>query len=148
MFKIKAFQLFFKRLENFTKRLANNKNFLTLLYKLLHDCLFILLFSFAGVLIVEGLLPGLATSHLSLAKLAIVLVGVILGIVSLGKKLEITYPKTRLSKSRLLPLLIIVSFLLTSNSLLRFALWQNILITILSLCFFLLFYHLLFANEK
>lgn len=130
------------------KKTLSNKNFLTLIYKLLHDTFFILLFSFTLILIAEGLLPGIASSHLSLAKLAIGLLATLGGIIAIGRKIEYVYPKTRLNKSKLLPFLIIMSFLLIGTSLLRFALWENILITILTLFFFILFYHLLFLNEK
>ncbi len=129
------------------KSLWANRNFLTLIYKLLHDVLFILLFSFTGILVIEGLLPGLASSHLSLARLAIALVTILAGIVFLGKKLGYEYPKTRLNKSKLLPILITISFLLLGNSLLRFKLWENIIITILTLFVFVLFYHLLMSNK-
>ncbi len=129
------------------KRRLTNKNFLILVYKLLHDTLFILLFSFTGILIVEGLLPGLATTHLSLARIAIALAAILTSIVLLGKKLDYVYPKTRLSKSKLLPFLIVVSFLLIGNSLLRFKLWENIVITILTLFVFILFYHLLISSK-
>lgn len=130
------------------KKTLSNKNFLTLIYKLLHDTFFILLFSFTLILIAEGLLPGIASSHLSLAKMAIGLLATLGGIIAIGRKIEYVYPKTRLNKSKLLPFLIIMSFLLIGTSLLRFALWENILITILTLFFFILFYHLLFLNEK
>ncbi len=147
MSKIKtAFQKF-QHFKTIARKKFSNRNFLTLLYKLLHDALFILLFSFTLILIAEGLLPGLASSHLSPARIAIVLVATLLGIATLGKKLDLTYPKIRLNQSRLLPVLIVVSFLLIGNSLLRFQLWQNILITLLTLFFFILFYHLLFSEK-
>ncbi len=138
----------FYRLTKSTKKIISSRNFLTLIYKLLHDSLFILLFSFTMILIAEGLLPGIATAHLSLAKLAIIVIATLIGIVLIGKKLDLTYAKTRLNKSKLLPILITVSFLLIGNSLLRFAFWENIIITVLTLFVFILFYHLLFLERK
>ncbi len=130
------------------KKLLANKNFLLLTYKLLQDALYILLFSFTIILIAEGLLPGIVTSHLSLAKLAIVLIATLTAIVFLGRKLGYTYAKTRLTKSRLLPVLIMISFLLIGNSLLRFKLWENIIITILTLFVFIFIYHLLLSDSE
>ena len=147
MSKIKTSFQKFQHFAVVAKKNLSNRNFLTLVYKLLHDALFILLFSFTAILVAEGLLPGLASSHLSPARVAIVLVSTLFGIATLGKKLDLTYPKIRLNQSRLLPILIVVSFLLIGNSLLRFQLWQNILITLLTLFFFILFYHLLFSEK-
>jgi len=131
------------------KRILTSKNFLTLVYKLLHDALYILLFTFTLILIAESLLPGLITAHVGLAKLVILLLLSFMGIISLGKKLDLTYPKKNsLHKSKLLPIPVIILFLLIGNSLLGLALWENILITITTLFILILFYQLLVTEKK
>jgi len=126
-----------------TKKILFNENFLNLIYKLAHDALFILLFSFTMILIVEGLIPGIITSHLSLLKLSLPLLFVFGGIVLIGSKLNLSYPKIKLSKSKLVPILIVALFLMIGNSLLQFSLWENIAITISTISIFILLYQLL-----
>lgn len=125
------------------KKFLSNENFLTFIYKLSHDALFILLSSFTIILIVEGLIPGIITSHLSLLKLSLPLLFVFGGIVLIGSKLNLSYPKIKLSKNKLVPFLIVALFLMIGNSLLQFALWENIVITISTISIFILLYQLL-----
>lgn len=123
-------------------------NSLLVSYKLLHDAMFLILLTFAGLLFSDALLPGLVTSKISFTKITLLLVLVMTLTGFLGKKLGISYPQAKANKSRLLPMLVLFSFLLIGNSLLKFTLWQNIVITLATLFIFFLFYELIFHHEK
>ncbi len=138
---------FSHRKKNPITGMLSNKNFFMLSYKLLHDGLYILFFAFTAILISESLLPGIVTSHLSLTKLTITLLTILVGTIAVGKKLEMNFSRVRLIKTKLLPILIIFSFLLIGNSLLKFELWENIIITILTLFSLALFYYLFFSEK-
>ncbi|EKE20085.1 MAG: hypothetical protein ACD_8C00056G0010 [uncultured bacterium] len=118
------------------------------MYKLLHDGLFLILLTFAGLLFSDALLPGLVTNKISFTKITLFLVAVMTLIGFLGKKLSISYPQKKANKNRLLPVIVLFSFLLIGNSLLKFTLWQNIIITLTTLFIFFLFYELIFHHEK
>lgn len=119
-----------------------------LTYKLLYDALLLMLVTFAGVLTVDGLLPGLLTSKISFSKITIAIIIVLASIAYLGKNLDITYGKTKINKNKILPVLILFSFLLIGNSLLKFTLWENIIITLTTLLVFFLLYELIFSFEE
>lgn len=119
-----------------------------IIYKLLHDLLALLLVTFAGIIVADGLLAGLITSKISFDKIAILLLLTVIAITILGKKLDITYKKMQTNKSKLLPALILFSFLLIGNSLLKFSFLENIIITLTTLFIFFLFYEMLFPAKK
>ena len=98
-----------------------SENALAIIYKLLHDALFLLLASFIVMLVAEGAIPGIISAHLSLARVAVVIFLVIGAIVWIGNGLQITYKSPALKKNRLLPVLILLAFVLIGNSLLKFA---------------------------
>lgn len=125
-----------------------NKNTFTIAYKLLHDALFLLLISFVAILIAEGLLPGIISSHISLLKIALAIFLALGFLIFVGKNLNIAYNQQTVKKNRLLPALIFLAFLLIGNSLLKFAFWENIIITLVILFLFFLFYQAIFENEK
>jgi len=118
-----------------------------IMYKLLHDALFLLLISFITLLVAEGALPGLVSSHISLSKVALAIFLTLGCTIFIGKNLKIIYDKPAIKKNRLLPALIFLAFLLIGNSLLKFALWENIAITLVVLLLFFLFYRIIFENE-
>jgi hypothetical protein len=119
---------------------------LMITYKLLHDILFVFLFSFFVMLVAEGALPGIFSNHISISLFAAGTLLAAFGIIYIGKKLEFTY-KTANKKNGMLPIIILLSFLLIGNSLLRFAFWQNMLITIATLSVFFLIYNLIFTEK-
>ena len=127
------------------KKISLHKNTYLVIYKLLHDALLLVLASFAGMLIVEGLLPGFVSSHISLDRVAISIFLILLAIVGIGNKFQITYPTPKIKRSKILPLLILSAFLLIGNSMLKFALWQNISITLITLFIFFLIYEMIFS---
>lgn len=130
------------------KKILIDKNMLLLAYKLAYDSLLLLLFTFATILIAEGMLPGLVSSKIGFSKLTIALVLILAIIAYLGKKLNIDYDQTRINKSKILPALILFSFLLIGNSLLKFTFWENIVITLATLLVFFLLYEIIYTSEK
>ncbi len=125
-----------------------NKSVFVISYKLLHDALFLLLISFIAMLIAEGVLPGIISSHISLTKVALAIFLIIGATIFIGKNLNIAYQNLAIKKNKLLPVLILLAFLLVGNSLMKFAFWENIIITLVILFLFFLFYQLIFENDK
>lgn len=99
------------------------------LYKLLNDVLILLIISFALLLVSESLMPGLVSSHFSFTRLTLIIFVVLGMIIYLGKSNEISF-ETENKKTALLYGLIIFSILLIINSLLKFAWWEIVVITI------------------
>jgi hypothetical protein len=130
------------------RKIIISKDSLLVVYKLLYDLLLLLLLTFAAVLAAEGLLPGLISSKISFSKITFALLAVLAAITYLGKNLNITYDKIRINKNKILPALILFSFLLIGNSLLKFTLWENFIITLITLFIFFLLYDLIFNAEK
>jgi hypothetical protein len=130
------------------QKIIKSKDFLLVTYKLLHDALFLVLATFALTLIAEGLLPGIISSHISMARIAILIFVLLGAIVWIGNKLEIVYDAPKIKSSKFLPPLILFSFLLIGNSMLKFALWENIIITLTTLFIFFLFYNLFFSKTE
>ena len=129
------------------KNISISKNTFILMYKLFYDALSLALLSFAGVLVAEGLLPGLITSKISISKILIAIILILSVIIYLGKNLDITYDQPKINKNKILSSLVLFSFLLIGNSMLKFSLWENIIITLSTLLFFFLFYELLFTGK-
>lgn len=129
------------------EKITIKKDTILIAYKLLHDLLALLLFTFTATLVAEGLLPGLVSSKISFSKMTITLFGVLAAIAYLGKNLNITYDTVKINKNKNLPLIILLSFLLIGNSMLKFTLWENILITLVTLFIFSQLYEIIFAPE-
>lgn len=117
-------------------------------YKLLHDALFLSLASFVLMLVIEGALPGFVSTRFSMARVAVVIMLLVISIVWIGKKFNLTYPAPKSKGGRLLPALILFAFLLIGNSLLHFTLWENIIITITTLFIFYLIFEIIFSSKK
>lgn len=136
---------------NFLKKIfstLSQKNNIMIVYKLLHDALLLLLLSFLAILIAEGALPGLISSHLSLTHLAIIILITLGAIIFIGRKFQISYARPNIKKNRLLPILVLLAFLLIGNSLLKFAFWENLTITLITLFLFFLFYQIIFSSDN
>lgn len=129
------------------KKFLADKSIWRLSYKLTYDLLALLLLTFTAILVTEGMLPGLVSSKISFSKITIVISLVLILIAYLGKKLNITYAQTRINKGKVLPILILFSFLLIGNSLLKFTFWENVIITLATLFIFFLLYELIFSHE-
>ncbi|EKD58945.1 MAG: hypothetical protein ACD_56C00021G0006 [uncultured bacterium] len=128
------------------KKISLNRNTFLIAYKLLHDALLLVLASFAVMIIGEGLIPGFISSRISFSKTAISIM-IIIGLIAwIGKKLQITYNPPKIRKNKLLPVLILISFLLIGNSMLHFDLWANIIITLIFLLVSYLIYEMIFSE--
>lgn len=129
------------------KKIIINKETYLITYKILHDCLLLAIATFSAMLIGEGLLPGFVSSRISFSNVAIVMTLIIITIAWLGAKLNITYTPPKLKSNKLLPFLVLSAFLLIGNSMLRFELWSNIIITLSFLFIFFLIYQLLVVEN-
>lgn len=128
------------------KNIFHSKNFLLVSYKLLHDTLLLALISLAAMLVGEGLLPGFVSARISFSKVVVSII-LILGMIAwIGNKFQIIYDAPKIKKNKLLPVLILSCFLLIGNSMLHFALWANIIITLIVLMLFFLVYELIFEE--
>lgn len=127
---------------------CSQKNNVMITYKLLHDTLILLLISFIAILISEGALPGLVSSHISLTRLVIIILIVLGAIIIIGRNFQISYEKPNIKRSRLLPVMILFAFLLIGNSLLKFAFWENLVITLATLFLLFLLYQIIFSSEN
>jgi hypothetical protein len=125
-----------------------SKNTLLITYKILHDALFLLLMSFIAMLVAEGALPGIISSHISFTRVVVAILLVLLLIILIGKKFQLVYATPVIKKNKLLPVLVFFAFLLIGNSLLKFALWKNIVITLSTLFLFFLFYQIIFESKN
>ena len=98
-------------------RLLSNRENLTVVYKILHDILFIALIFFLLALIAEGLLPGIITTHVGFfTVITFIFINLII-IYALGKFLRIDLKNNTITKKTALPLLFVL-ILLILNSLL------------------------------
>ncbi|EKE16368.1 MAG: hypothetical protein ACD_11C00018G0004 [uncultured bacterium] len=131
------------------KKELDKKQLSILAYKLLHDSLFWLLFSFFVALLLEAVLPGIVSQNEGFLIISFLVFANLWIISHIGRKININFNKPE--KNHLFPLVILFSFLLIGNSLLKFSLWQNILITSATLLiFFFLFHDIfpIFPNKK
>ncbi|TAK96913.1 hypothetical protein EPO05_00605 [Patescibacteria group bacterium] len=103
-----------------------------LIYKLLHDAIFLLILVLGCFLLVEGIAPGLFTPLVSFSKIAILLSILIL---ATGLLTPYVAPATPLAqqKTRLIWALGAFAIILVANSLFSFKLWENVIITLLTI---------------
>lgn len=123
--------------------LNNKKQPELLLYKLLNDILFLWLLVFAGMLVLEGVVPGYFSAHLSFTKIMLVLFTILFLIVRLGKRNNILFePHNRESifKNKALLFLLLISFVLIINSLRSLGLIETIIFSLAVFVILLFFY--------
>lgn len=114
-----------------------------LLYKLLHDALFLWLLVFGAFLISEALLPGYLTAHIGFSKLIAAFFALGISAAWLGKRNELyfkTIPIKEFLKNKTMLLLIPILIVLTIISLRKF---ENIEIVIITSVTAAIFYYLL-----
>lgn len=117
-------------------------------YKLLNDLLLLLLVAFIGTMLAEGILPGIITSQIGFTGIASAVLLVMIAIIWIGSKYQIRYERPSLRGAGLVPVLALVSFLLLGNSMLKFELWENMIITASTLLFMFLLYQQIFGTKK
>ncbi len=129
-------------------KLLTSHQFQLAIYKLLNDLLLLQLVFFAVMLLAEGILPGFMSAYVSLAKLSLLLFANLLAITMLGKKLSISFGRGSIHKNKLMPIFVVFAFLLLGNSMLKFELWENLLITVSTIVIFFLFYQSIFFSKE
>lgn len=125
--------------------ISENKS-LPVIFKLLHDTLFLLLLFFAASLLAESLLPGIISRHFSLARTVILLLGNVFLITLIGNVLQINSAPKATNKK----MIFVISFfgiILTLNGLLKINLLLNFSITLLAVGTVYLSY-LIITQEK
>ena len=110
-----------------TKEFSKNTQLRLMTYKLLNDTLFFIIIFFLASFFLEAILPGMISQNNGFLFLSVSLFLNIWAIIKIGKELGITFQNIRHSK--IFPFALLFSFILIGNSLLKFSLWQNLIIT-------------------
>lgn len=132
-------------------QLNNKKQFELLVYKLLNDALFLWLLVFAGMLVLEGVVPGYFSAHLSFTKIILVLFAILFSIIWLGKRNDISFePHNRenIFKNKALFFLLPISLLLIINSLRSLGLIETAISSLAVFAILLFFYKTFFLPGK
>jgi len=118
-------------------------------YKLLTDVLVLLLLAFVLLMVSDGLLPGIIfSSHVSFTKLILLIFATLGALTFLGKGKSYPHPDFNLRQSRLVFVLIALSFLLIGNSMLKFSYFQNTIIIFATLAIFYYLYNIIFFPSR
>jgi hypothetical protein len=123
-----------------------SKNFYLITYKLLNDLLFILLVFFTLNLLIDGLIPGLVSDHISFLRLILFLSLNISAIMIIGHLGEISIDTNEKNKKTTI-FLAVISTLLIGNGLLRIDPHFSIVILIFSLAAIYLLYKNFFTEN-
>lgn len=129
----------------------NKKQLKLLLYKLLNDILFLWIFVFAGLLVLESLVPGFFSAHLSFTKIILVLFAILFLIVWFGRKNDInfeTYSEKNIFKNKTMLLLLSISLLLIINSLRSLGLIETAIFSLAVFAIILFFYKTFALPDK
>lgn len=102
---------------NFIKRFIPNTSSLKIIYKLLHDFLFLMLVFFVAALFADGLLPGIISARIGFYIPAIIIFLIIFAINFLTKKLDIKIENKFYKKTTIF--ILAVMALLIFNSLIK-----------------------------
>lgn len=116
-----------------------------LYYKILETILFLTFFVWLMSLIVEVILPGFISSHLSFLKISLFASFILIIMSILGKQLEISY-EIKIKKWPSI-LLAIFAFIIVSLSLIKFQLYEITIISIISIVTIFYFYKVLFKEQ-
>jgi len=132
------------------KNILRSRQFYLLAYKLLYDAIFLVLLVAFVSFIAQTIIPGLLSAHLSTLRIFVILIVLLMLTSLLGRKLDIAYTSKSASskKSPRAALSVIFLFLLVGDSMLKFSLWQNLIITLGTVAIaFLLYKTLIFPVE-
>lgn len=110
--------------------LSNKKNIIIIAYMAANDALSLSLLVAFGSIIAEGLIPGFVSVHFPLAYVGILIIMLAALVQILGHELDISYEISKKRHAVILPVLLTFSFLIMGNSMLKYPLWQNLLITL------------------
>lgn len=120
--------------------MAINNNVVKIIYKLLNEILLLLLLAYGALLISDGLIPGFVTSHFSFLKITIAVFIALGATMYLGKTFNFLHADFDKRHSKMVFILIVLSFLLVGNALLKFSLPENLIITFTTSAIFYYFY--------
>ncbi len=124
-------------------QLLNKKQFELLIYKLSNDILFLWMLAFAGLLIMESLVPGFFSAYLSFTKVILILFAILFLIAWLGRRNNITFEfssEKGLRKNKTILSLLLVSLVLIINSLRSLGLIETIISSLAVFIILLFFY--------
>lgn len=107
-----------------------NKNISIIIYKLLFDLLFIFLFFFALMLLAEGLIPGIVSTHISFLRIIILSSLNIFAIYLVGNFSKINIQPQKTNKKTTI-FLAVLGIILVFNSLIKLNLFLAVFILIL-----------------
>jgi len=125
----------------------NRKQVMLLAYKLLHDLSFLMFVIFAGLLLTDAVLPGILSFHLSIPLFVFTML-LALGIIGqLGRNFDLSYPLVSVRKNKLMPFFVLIIILLLGGSMLKFSLWENLLILSGTLYLLFLFYRIILRAQ-
>lgn len=110
----------------------NNRNSLIIIYKLLHDLLFLMLIFFAVALMADGLIPGIISNHVSFLKITIFSILNLAAVYALGNYLQIKF-KDQTKNKKTTILLVAIAALLIFNSLIKLNIFLAIFILLVVL---------------
>lgn len=111
-------------------------------YKIIQELLFAVLVIFFFAVIIEGAIPGFLAAQLSPTRIIFLVLAGLLSLIFLGRKFSLsTFQIATESKKRkwfnpakiMLAALLAFAFLMIGNSMLKLALWENLLITFATL---------------
>lgn len=114
-----------------------------LIYKLLNDILFLWLLVFAGMLVLESVVPGYFSAYLSFTKIILILFTILFLIAALGKRNDITFEarsEKNILKNKTMIFILSVSFVLIVNSLRSLGLVETAISSLAVFAILLFFY--------
>lgn len=114
------------------------KNLSAIAYKLLTDILFLLLAVYFFLLVSEAVLPGFVSARLSFTKLTLLVLADLAAIAYLGKKNNFIQEDSEIKNKKLIFIFAFLFAALAANSLLKFGVAENLIITLSALA--ILFY--------
>ncbi len=126
--------------------ILNNRQLLFVAHKLSYDILFLTTISLICAIFLEAMLPGIVSQKNGFLAIFFVLFLSIFTVSKTGEKLEINSDAKQ--NNRLMPIILVISFILIGNSLLKFSLWGNLVITTLTIFIFFIIYHIIFPEKK
>lgn len=117
-----------QRVRNFFQKIPKTRELWIVGYALSRDALIVALAIFPLLLIVEGVLPGFLSAHISIGQFAIATSLLALVNAFLAEKLGLSFAPLKIRHNKLIPPLATFALLLLGNAMLKFALWENLLI--------------------
>jgi hypothetical protein len=123
------------------------EKYFPIIYKLGTDILFLLLLVFAMLLFSEGVLPGFLSNSLSFTRITIILFINLGLLIYIGKKENYLFSGFTQIKNGLSIFLAIFAAVLIAASMLKFQVWEIIIMTAASIIILYYFYKIIFTSQ-